>query len=442
MSNETKDWNADPEHGGRIRRRLRGGDTGGRTTMSNESKDLIVGLDIGTSKVAVAVAEVLSGGGFQVIGVGQSQSEGLRRGVIVNIEATVQSIRRALEEAELMAACRVVQVTAGITGEHIRSVNSSGMVAIKDREVTDSDVDRALETARAVQIAADHQVLHVLTQEYTVDGQEDIRDPIGMSGVRLEVRVHIVTAAESAAQNVVKCVRRCGLEVQELMLQPLASSLSVLTNDERELGVALLDIGAGTTDITIFTGGAIRHTEVIPIAGDQITNDIAMALRTPISAAEEIKLRYGMAKEALADASDRIEIMGIGDRDPRMLSRQALAAVIEPRVEELFTLAQRALRTSGHEDAIAAGIVLTGGTALLPGIAELAEDVFLRPARTGWPLYGGPLADVVRSPRNAAVMGLLHEAYAQQQRGQRFEVPRGTFQGTFKRIKAWIVGNF
>ncbi len=410
--------------------------------MSNESKDLIVGLDIGTSKVAVAVAEVLSGGGFQVIGVGQSQSEGLRRGVIVNIEATVQSIRRALEEAELMAACRVVQVTAGITGEHIRSVNSSGMVAIKDREVTDSDVDRALETARAVQIAADHQVLHVLTQEYTVDGQEDIRDPIGMSGVRLEVRVHIVTAAESAAQNVVKCVRRCGLEVQELMLQPLASSLSVLTNDERELGVALLDIGAGTTDITIFTGGAIRHTEVIPIAGDQITNDIAMALRTPISAAEEIKLRYGMAKEALADASDRIEIMGIGDRDPRMLSRQALAAVIEPRVEELFTLAQRALRTSGHEDAIAAGIVLTGGTALLPGIAELAEDVFLRPARTGWPLYGGPLADVVRSPRNAAVMGLLHEAYAQQQRGQRFEVPRGTFQGTFKRIKAWIVGNF
>ncbi len=438
MSNETRDRIADPEHGGRIRRRQ----PGGKATMSNESKDLIVGLDIGTSKVAVAVAELLPGGGFQVIGVGQSQSEGLRRGVIVNIEATVQSIRRALEEAELMAACRVVQVTAGITGEHIRSVNSSGMVAIKDREVTDSDVDRALETARAVQIAADHQVLHVLTQEYTVDGQEDIRDPIGMSGVRLEVRVHIVTGAESAAQNVVKCVRRCGLEVQELMLQPLASSLSVLTNDERELGVALLDIGAGTTDITVFTGGAIRHTEVIPIAGDQITNDIAMALRTPISAAEEIKLRYGMAKEALADASDRIEIMGIGDRDPRMLSRQALAAVIEPRVEELFTLAQRALRTSGHEDAIAAGIVLTGGTALLPGIAELAEDVFLRPARTGWPLYGGPLADVVRSPRNATVMGLLHEAYAQQARGQRFEVPRGTFQGTFKRIKAWIVGNF
>ena len=438
MNNEMRDRGADPEHGGRIRRRQ----PGGRATMSNESKDLIVGLDIGTSKVAVAVAEVLPGGGFQMIGVGQSQSEGLRRGVIVNIEATVQSIRRALEEAELMAACRVVQVTAGITGEHIRSVNSKGMVAIKDREVTDSDVDRALETARAVQIAADHQVLHVLTQEYTVDGQEDIRDPIGMSGVRLEVRVHIVTAAESAAQNVVKCVRRCGLEVQELMLQPLASSLSVLTNDERELGVALLDIGAGTTDITIFTGGAIRHTEVIPIAGDQITNDIAMALRTPISAAEEIKLRYGMAKEALADASDRIEIMGIGDRDPRMLSRQALAAVIEPRVEELFTLAQRALRTSGHEDAIAAGIVLTGGTALLPGIAELAEDVFLRPTRTGWPLYGGPLADVVRSPRNAAVMGLLHEAYAQRQRGQRFEVPRGTFQGMFKRVKAWIVGNF
>lgn len=441
MSNDNKDRGADPDRGGGIRRRL----PGTRMGMSNESKDLIVGLDIGTSKIAVAVAEMLPGGGFQVIGLGQSQSDGLRRGVIVNIEATVQSIRRAIEEAELMAACRVTQVIAGITGEHIRSTNSSGMVAIKDREVTDSDVERALETARAVQIAADHQVLHVLTQGYTVDGQEDIRDPIGMSGVRLEVRVHIVTTAESAAQNVVKCIRRCGLDVPEvpgLILHPLASSLSVLTEDERELGVALIDIGAGTTDIAVFVGGAIRHTAVIPIAGDQITNDIAMALRTPISAAEEIKLRYGMAKEALADAGDRIEIMGIGDREPRMLSRQALAAVIEPRVEELFVLAQRALRAAGHEEAIAAGIVLTGGTALLPGIAELAEDVFLRPARTGWPMYGGPLADVVRSPRNATVMGLLAEACAQRQRGQRFEVPRGTLQGVFKRIRAWIVGNF
>ncbi len=284
--------------------------------MRTDTKELIVGLDIGTSKVVVAVAEVLPDSRFQVIGLGQARSEGLRKGVVVNIEATVQSIRRALEEAELMAACRISDVFTGIAGSHIKSFNSSGMVAIKDREVTPTDVDRVIETARAVNIPTDQQVLHVLTQEFIVDGQEDIREPIGMSGIRLEVRVHIVTGAVSAAQNVVKCVRRCGLEVNDLILQPLASSLSVLTSDERELGVALVDIGGGTTDIAIFTGGAIRHTAVIPIAGDQITNDIAMALRTPIPDAEEIKLRHGMAKEILAESGDRIEIAG--HRRPRL----------------------------------------------------------------------------------------------------------------------------
>jgi cell division protein FtsA len=410
--------------------------------MRTEPKDIIVGLDVGTSKVVVAVAEFSPDGPFQVIGLGQSASEGLRRGVVVNIEATVQSIRRALEEAELMAACRIGEVYTGIAGSHIRSVNSSGMVPIKDREVSATDVARVIETARAVNIPTDQQVLHVLTQEFIVDGQEDIREPIGMSGVRLEVKVHIVTGAVSAAQNIVKCVRRCGLEVQDLVLQPLASSTSVLTHDEKELGVALVDVGGGTTDIAIFTGGAIRHTAVIPIAGDQITNDIAMALRTPIPDAEQIKQRYGVAKEVLADPNDRIEIPGVGDRAPRLLSRQSLAAVIEPRVEELFTLAHKVIRDSGYEEMLSSGIVLTGGTALLPGIGELAEDVFLKPARVGWPTYQGPLADVIRNPRFATVTGLLLEAQSQRQRGRRAAAQTGSFKQTLKRMREWIVGNF
>lgn len=410
--------------------------------MRSETKDLIVGLDVGTSKVVVAVAEVLPDGGFQVIGLGQAQSEGLRKGVVVNIEATVQAIRRAVEEAELMAGAKITEVYTGIAGSHIKSFNSSGMVPIKDREVSAADVERVIETAKAVNIPTDQQVLHVLTQEFIVDGQEDIREPIGMSGVRLEVRVHIVTGAVSAAQNIIKCVRRCGLEVQDLMLQPLASSLAVLTGDEKELGVALIDVGGGTTDVAIFTGGAIRHTVVLPIAGDQITSDIAMALRTPMPDAEEIKLRWGVAKEVLADPEERIEIPGIGDRPPRLLSRQALASVVEPRVEEIFSMAQRAIRESGFEDSVASGVVLTGGTSLLPGINELAEDVFLKPARGGWPAYEGALADVIRNPRYATVVGLLIEAHQQRVRGRRIAGQSGSFKQTFKRMKEWIVGNF
>jgi cell division protein FtsA len=411
--------------------------------MRAEAKDIIVGLDIGTSKVVVAVAELMADGRLQVIGLGQSASEGLRRGVVVNIEATVQSIRRALEEAEMMASCRIGDVYTGIAGSHIRSVNSTGMVAIKDREVSATDVARVIETARAVNIPTDQQILHVLTQEFIVDGQEDIREPIGMSGVRLEVKVHIVTGAVSAAQNIVKCVRRCGLEVSNLMLQPLASSLSVLSGDEKELGVALIDIGGGTTDIAIFTGGAIRHTAVIPIAGDQITGDIAMALRTPIPDAEAIKQRHGVAKEALAlDPNDRIEIPGVGDRAPRLLSRQALAAVIEPRVEELFVLAHKVIRDSGYEEMLSSGVVLTGGTALLPGIGEKAEDMFLKPARVGWPHYDGALADVMRNPRYATAVGLLIEAQSQRLRGRKAAAQTGSFTQTWKRMKEWVVGNF
>jgi cell division protein FtsA len=378
--------------------------------MTKDSKDLIVGLDIGTSKVVAMVAEMMPDGRYEIIGLGQHASSGLKKGVVVNIETTVASIQRTLEEAELMADCKIRTVFTGIAGSHIRSFNSSGMVAIKDKEVTDTDVARVIETAKAVNIPTDQQILHVLPQEFIIDGQEDIREPIGMSGVRLDVKVHIVTGAVSAAQNIIKCVRRCGLEVQDLILQPLASSTAVLTQDEKELGVALVDIGGGTTDIAIFTGGSIRHTAVIPIAGDQITNDVAMALRTPTPDAEEIKLRHGIAKQVLADPSDKIEVPGIGDRGPRSLSRQALAAVIEPRVEELFSLVQQVIRESGYEELLSSGIVITGGTSLLPGMAELGEDIFLKPVRLGVPEYAGGLADVVRTPRFATAIGLLEEA--------------------------------
>ena len=410
--------------------------------MVKDAKNVIVGLDIGTSKIVAIVAEIAPDGTFDIIGMGSQPSRGLKKGVVVNIEATMASIQRVLEEAELMANCRITEVYTGIAGSHIRSINSSGMVAIKDREVSAGDVGRVIETAKAIHIPTDQQVLHVLTQEFIVDGQEDIREPIGMSGVRLEVRVHIVTGAVSAAQNIIKCVRRCGLEVQDLILQPLASSLSVLSADEKELGVALVDIGGGTSDIAIFTGGAIRHTAIIPIAGDQITNDIAMALRTPIPDAEEIKVRWGVAKEVLADPNEKIEIPGLGDRGPRLLSRQALAAVIEPRVEELFTLTQQVIRESGYEELLSSGIVLTGGTSLLPGITELAEDVFLKPARIGWPQYDGSLADVVKNPRFATAMGLLVEADSQRRRGRKIAQQTGSFKQTFKRMKEWIVGNF
>lgn len=410
--------------------------------MNREPKDLIVGLDIGTSKVVAMVAEVLSDGRFEVIGIAQHESRGLKKGVVVNIEATVKSIQAALEEAELMADCKIRTVFTGIAGSHIRSFNSSGMVAIKDREVSPADVARVIETAKAVNIPTDQQILHVLPQEFIVDGQEDVREPLGMSGVRLETRVHIVTGAVSAAQNIVKCVRRCGLEVEDLMLQPLASSMAVLTEDEKELGVALIDIGGGTTDVAVFTGGAIRHTAVIPIAGDQITNDIAMALRTPTPDAEEIKLRHGVAKQLLADAHAKIDVPGIGERDPRTLSKQALAAVIEPRLEELFLMVQQVLRESGYEELLSSGIVLTGGTALMPGVAELGEDVFLKPVRVGLPEYQGGLADMVKSPRLATTVGLLLEAKAQQLRGRSVASQSGGLTQTLQRMKEWFLGNF
>jgi len=407
--------------------------------MTRDPKDLIVALDIGTSKVVAVVAQTLPGGHFEVLGLGQHASGGMRKGVVVNIEATVNSIQRALEEAELMADCKIREVYTGIAGQHISSFNSRGMVAVKDKEVTQADVKRAIETAQAVNIPTEQKVLHVLRQEFIVDNQEDIREPIGMSGLRLEVRVHIVTGAVSAAQNIVKCVRRCGLEVGDVILQPLASSMACLTQDEKELGVVLVDIGAGTTDVVIYTHGAIRHTEVVPIAGDQITNDIAAMLRTPTPDAEDIKLRHGIAKQALADPEETIEVPGLGDRPPRQVKRQALAAVVEPRVEELFTLVQQRVRESGYEDLLASGIVLTGGASMMPGMAELAEDVFLKPVRVATPFYEGSLTDVMRSPRFSTVMGLLMEARVQHARGRKVAQQTGSLRTLLARMKEWFM---
>jgi cell division protein FtsA len=409
--------------------------------MAKEYKDLVVGLDIGTAKVMVVVAEVLPDGELKLAGLGVAPSNGLKRGVVVNIDATVQSIQQALKEAELMADCKITRVYTGITGSHIRGINSTGMVAVKDKEVTAADVARVVETAKAINISTDQRLLLVQPQEFVIDGQ-DVREPIGMSGIRLEAKVHIVTGAQSAAENIIKCVRRCGLDVDRLMLNPLASSMSVLTDDERELGVALVDIGAGTTDVAIFTNGAIRHTAVIPIAGDLITSDIAMALRTPTKDAEEIKIESGYAKQLLADPDVQVEVPGLGDRTPRMLSRQALAGVIEPRVEEIFSLVQQVIRDSGYEEVLSSGIVLTGGSAVMPGMVELGEDIFLKPVRRGVPQYSSALADMVSQPRSATVMGLLAEAGVDRQRGFKVSQKSGSVNSLMDRLKDWFVGNF
>ena len=409
--------------------------------MAKEYKDLVVGLDIGTAKVMVVVAEVLLTGELKLAGLGIAPSTGLKRGVVVNIDATVQSIQMALKEAELMADCKITRVYTGITGSHIRGINSSGMVAIKDREVSATDVARVLETAKAINISTDQRVLLVEPPEFVIDGQ-DVKEPIGMSVIRLEAKVHIVTGAQTAAENILKCVRRCGLEVDQLMLNPLASSLAVLTDDERELGVALVDIGAGTTDVAIFTNGAIRHTSVIPIAGDLITSDIAMALRTPTRDAEEIKVESGYAKQLLTDPDTQVEVPGLGDRGPRMLSRQVLAGVIEPRVEEIYSLVQQVIRESGYEEVLSSGIVITGGSAVMPGMVELGEDIFLKPVRRGIPKYSGALSDMVAQPRAATVMGMLEEARMARFRGLKVAQKNGSMQTAMGRVKDWFVGNF
>ncbi len=409
--------------------------------MAKEFKDLVVGLDIGTAKVMAVVAEFMPNGELRVAGLGISPSYGLKRGVVVNIDATVQSIQQALKEAEMMADCKITRVYTGITGSHIRGQNSTGMVIVRDKEVTPVDAARVVETAKAINIPNDQRLLLVEPQEFIIDGHE-VKEPIGMSGGRLEVKVHLVTGAQSAAENIVKCVRRCGLEVEQLVLNPSASSHAVLTHDEKALGVALVDIGAGTTDVSIFTEGSVRHTAVIPIAGDLITSDIAMALRTPTKDAEEIKVEYGVAKQLLADPAEQVEVPGLGDRMPRMLSRQALGAVIEPRVEEIYSLVHQVIRDSGYEELLGSGIVITGGSAVMPGMVELGEDIFLKPVRKGVPTYGGPLFDMVANPRSATVMGLLEEARLARARGQRAAQQAGSMKSWLGRAKDWFIGNF
>ena len=411
--------------------------------MSRRSdKNLIVGLDIGTSKVVAIVGEITSEGKIEIIGLGSHPSRGLKKGVVVNIESTVQSIQRAIEEAELMAGCQINSVYAGIAGSHIKSLNSHGIVAIKNREVSEEDLDRVIDAARAVAIPADQRILHVLPQEFIIDNQEGIREPIGMSGVRLEAKVHLVTGAVGAAQNIIKCVRRCGLEVDDVILEQLASSYSVLTEDEKELGVCLVDIGGGTTDIAVFTDGAIRHTAVIPIAGDQVTNDIAVALRTPTQYAEEIKIKYACALRQLANADETIEVPSVGDRPPRKLSRQTLAEVVEPRYDELLGLVQAELRRSGYEEVIAAGIVLTGGSSKMEGVIDLAEEIFHMPVRLGLPQFVSGLSDVVSNPIYSTGVGLLLFGEQHRQAGRSYFSSEGGVKGVWDRMKTWFQGNF
>ncbi len=409
---------------------------------SGEDRKMIVGLDIGTSKVVAIVGEIGPDNSIEVVGIGSHPSRGLKKGVVVNIESTVQSIQRAVEEAELMAGCQIHSVFVGIAGSHIRSLNSHGIVAIRDREVYALDVDRVIDAAQAVAIPADQRVLHILPQEYVIDNQEGIKEPLGMHGVRLEAKVHLVTCATNASQNIEKCIRRCGLEVEDVILEQLASSYSVLTEDEKELGVCLVDIGGGTTDIAIFTEGSIRHTAVIPIAGDQVTNDIAMALRTPTQHAEEIKIKYACALTQLAGAGETIKVPSVGDRPPRDLSRQALAEVVEPRYDELFTLIQAELRRSGFENLIPAGIVLTGGTSKMEGVVELAEEIFHMPVRVGCPHSVMGLTDIVRNPIYATGVGLLLYGAGQGDDGVVSGSKGLTQAGLWPRFKGWLQNNF
>lgn len=407
-----------------------------------KDKNLIVGLDIGTSKIVAIVGEVSEENEIEIIGIGQHPSRGLKKGVVVNIDSTVHSIQRAVEEAELMSGCEIHSVYAGIAGNHIRSMNSHGIVAIRDKEVTKDDIDRVIDAARAVAIPADQKIIHILPQEFVIDNQEGIREPVGMSGVRLEAKVHIVSGAMSAAQNIIKCVRLCGLEVDDLILEQLASSESILTQDEKELGVCLVDIGGGTTDIAIFADGAIRYTAVIPIAGDQVTNDIAVAMRTPTQYAEDIKIKYACALAKLANAEEMIEVPSVGARPPRLLARQTLADVVEPRYEELLTLVQGVIRRSGYENLIAAGIVLTGGSAKMDGAIELAEEVFQMPVRLGYPRCITGLADVVRNPIHATGVGLLQFGHKHRHDHTPEIVPINTAGGLLNRMKNWFQGNF
>ncbi len=400
-------------------------------------EELVVGLDIGTTKIAAIVGEVTDTG-VDIIGVGSHPSTGLKKGVVVNIDATVQSIERAIEEAEHMAGVEITQVFAGIAGAHIRSINSQGVWALKDREVRPADVQAVLEQAKAINIPQDREIIHVLPQEYTIDHQDGVKEPIGMSGVRLEAKVHLVTASTTSAQNILKCCHRCGLTVAEVVLEPLASSEAVLHDDEKELGVVLIDIGGGTTDIAVFADGAIVHSSVIAVGGHQLTADIAYGMRSPHSEAERIKQRWGCASSAMVGEDEMMEVLSVGGRPARQVRRQSLTAVIEPRVEEIFTLVRREIEKSGFEDRIGSGAVITGGSTLLDGMPELAEQVLGMPVRRGIPSGVGGLVDVVRTPAFATGVGLVLHGVRRLASGQIIRARDPERSGVGSRMRGWV----
>ena len=402
--------------------------------MSKKTDNLIVGLDIGTTKICCIVGH-MADDGLEVVGIGTSPSRGMRKGVVINIESTVAAIRKAIREAELMAGCEIKSVFTGIAGGHIRGMNSQGVIAIKNREVTSDDLQRVIDAAKAIAIPMDREVLHILPQEFIIDDQDGIREPLGMSGVRLEAKVHIVTGAVASAQNIIKSCNRAGVDVADIVLEQLASSEAVLSSDEKELGVALVDIGGGTADIALYSEGAIKHTSVLSIGGDHLTNDIAVGLRTPMAEAEKIKQAYGCCLTSMVGKDETIEVPSVGGREPRILSRQLLAEILEPRVEEMFSLINREIIKSGYDELVASGVVLTGGTAILPGMPELAEQIFNLPVRRGTPIEIGGLVDVVNSPIYASGVGLIKYG-SMNSHAQKFKVGEDNmFERVSKRMK-------
>ncbi|MFO7831581.1 MAG: cell division protein FtsA [Desulfuromonadaceae bacterium] len=405
--------------------------------MSNQKENLIVGLDIGTTKICAIIGSVTAND-LEIVGIGTSPSKGIRKGAVINIESTVAAIRKAIQEAELMAGCEINSVFAGIAGAHITGMNSQGVIAIKNREVTDEDIHRVIDAAKAIAIPMDREVVHVLPQEYIIDDQDGIKEPLGMSGVRLEARVHVVTGAVASAQNIIKSCNRADVNVADIVLEPLASAESVLLPEEKELGVAIVDIGGGTTDLAIFVDGAIKHTTVLSLGGNHLTNDIAVGLRTPMAEAERIKQAYGCCFTDMVGKDETIEVPSVGGREPRVLSRQLLAEILEPRVEEIFNLINREIIKSGYEDMIASGIVLTGGTSILPGMPELAEQIFSMPVRRGVPQGVGGLIDVVNSPVYATGVGLVVYGSQHQEMENFSRDEQGLFEKVMQRMKNWF----
>jgi cell division protein FtsA len=403
-------------------------------------EDLIVGLDIGTSKICAVVGEVRSDGRVDIVGMGSHPSIGLRKGMVINIENTVNSIKEAIEEAETMAGCEISSVYAGIAGGHIKGFNSHGIIALKNREVTRADIERVIDAARAVAIPMDREVIHTLPQEFIVDDQAGITDPVGMSGVRLEVKIHIVTGAVTSAQNIIKCANRAGLDVYDIILESLASSEAVLSDEEKNLGAALIDFGGGTTDLAVFSQGSIKHTSVLTLGGDNLTNDIAIGIRTPFKEAEKIKIKYGCGLTSLIGKDETIEVPSVGERAPRTISRELIGEILEPRVEEIFTLMYQELVRSGYDDLVTSGVVATGGSSLLPGVPEILEQVFNMPARIGYPSDIGGLKEIVNSPMYATAVGLVLYGANLEKREKKFRIrDTNIFNRIISRMKRWFV---